>query len=493
MNKVTEGLDTLVNLVKDNSDNISKLKQQMTELVSLLHSAKVLKKTNAEGEKKQQDNTADQTSTKELNGAMVIHSSELKGSEEKTADKSVSDDEDDEPIAKRLKVLIPTPKPLQSFIPDPLPHRDPSKGKEIATEKDPLKPLVPFLEQSGSDPNAINLHQIVDQKAAEEKTKKSLHRINVEAQKAQLAEYKAKRAKMLAEYNHYIHFRAHPGRITKINYKIDKVTRDATMRIERDNQPLSLTVMEKFGLKQLGFTKWIETQAGKLGISPPPELTEVGLTPAERKRKRTSEIVKEVFVTEHIHVDETQRNLTLPPGVVGKSRLVIREPEAGFFYFNANFDLVFQRESEFYKTSTVQLIRLLKHINQDSPEAKEMYKIIELEIESRNDVNRAQEIAKYRRPAECKASEGKRIPVECIASEEGNEDQLSAQHQLMIKGLADSIALASNLRDNQVRDIIKEVKEYLKTYSPAEMDIRWTRWWEVVAFRDMGLIGDLGF
>ncbi|GJX02547.1 hypothetical protein Tco_0186460 [Tanacetum coccineum] len=400
MTKVTEGLDTLVNLVKDNSDNISKLKQQMTELVSLLHSTEVLKKTNAEGEKSDHSKGTKGTNTEEPEQANVQR--------------------------KRLQI-------------NPLPPRDPTKGKEIATEKDPLKSLVPFLEQSGSDPNAINLHQfsefgkkmnleeaheqmmylkrIVDQKAAEEKTKKSLHRINVEAQKAQLAEYKAKRAKVLAEYNHYIHFRAHLGRITKINYKIDKVTRDATMRIERDNQPLSLTVMEKFGLKQLGFTKWIETQAGKLGISPPPELTEAGLPPVERKRKRTSEIVKEVFVTEHIHVDGTQRNLTPPPGVVGKSGLVIQEPKAGFFYFNANFDLVFQRESEFYKTSTVQLIRLLKHINQDSPEAKEMYKIIELEIESRNDVNRAKEI-------------------------------------------------------RATSETIKEVEEYLKTYSPAEMDIK---------------------
>ncbi|GKB49622.1 hypothetical protein Tco_0900375 [Tanacetum coccineum] len=114
--------------------------------------------------------------------------------------------------------------------------------------------------------------------------------------------------------------KAHPGRIIKINYIIDKVTRDATMRIERDNQPLSLTVMDKFGLKQLGFTEWIEvqalaakgkskaidtllrslkakfkwikTQAGKLGLSPPPKLIEVRLTPVERKRKRTSEMIE---------------------------------------------------------------------------------------------------------------------------------------------------------------------------------------------------------
>ncbi|GJY18391.1 hypothetical protein Tco_0389882 [Tanacetum coccineum] len=46
---------------------------------------------------------------------------------------------------------------------------------------------------------------------------------------------------------------------------------------------------------------------------------------------------------------------------------------------------------------------------------------------------------------------------------EGSEDQLSTHHQLMIKGLADSTASASNLRDIQVRDIVKEVKDHLKT------------------------------
>ncbi|GJS96840.1 hypothetical protein Tco_0803808 [Tanacetum coccineum] len=206
------------------------------------------------------------------------------------------------------------------------------------------------------------LKRLADQKAAEEKIKKSLQRINVEAQKAELAEYKARRTKMLEEYNHYIHFRAHP--------------------------------------------------------------------------------------------------------VIGKSGLVIRELEAGFFYFNANFDLVFQRESEFHKTSTVQLIKLFKHIKQDSPEAKEMYKIMKLEIESRGDVNRAREIVRTN-------SDGMGIDIqaECKASK-GSEDQLSAKHQLMIKGLTDSIALASNLRDIEVRDIVKEVKDYLKTYSPAKMDIK---------------------
>ncbi|GKE52110.1 hypothetical protein Tco_1487266, partial [Tanacetum coccineum] len=113
-------------------------------------------------------------------------------------------------------------------------------------------------------------------------------------------------------------------------------------------------------LKQLGFTEWIEIQA--LASK------EVRLTPAERKRKRTSEMIKEVFVKERMDVDRAQRNLTLPS--------------------------VFQRESEFHITSTVQLIILLKHINQDSPEAREMYKIMEIEIESRDDVNKAREIVR---------------------------------------------------------------------------------------------------
>ncbi|GJR01566.1 FAD/NAD(P)-binding oxidoreductase family protein [Tanacetum coccineum] len=65
---------------------------------------------------------------------------------------------------------------------------------------------------------------------------------------------------------------------------------------------------------------------------------------------------------------------------------------------------------------------------------------------------------------------GQRRSAECKASE-GSEDQLSAKHQLVIKGLADIKASASNLRDIQVRDIVKEVEDYLKTYSSAEMDI----------------------
>ncbi|GJS24926.1 ribonuclease H-like domain-containing protein [Tanacetum coccineum] len=131
------------------------------------------------------------------------------------------------------------------------------------------------------------------------------------------------------------------------------------------------------------------------------------------------------------------RNLVPPPKVEGSRGLVIREPESGIFFYNGNFDLIFQRE-EFHLATTAQLIRTQSVIHRGTPEAEEMFKKMELTIEARNDV------AEARR----NASTG-------------------------IEGLAECKASASNLRRIQVKDIVKEVEDYLKTYSSAEMDINW--------------------
>ncbi|GJX57804.1 retrovirus-related pol polyprotein from transposon TNT 1-94 [Tanacetum coccineum] len=56
----------------------------------------------------------------------------------------------------------------------------------------------------------------------------------------------------------------------------------------------------------------------------------------------------------------------------------------------------------------------------------------------------------------------------------GIEDQLSAKHQLAVKGLSECRASESNIRRIQIKDIVKEVKDYLKTYSSAGMDISWS-------------------
>nr|GEX99027.1 hypothetical protein [Tanacetum cinerariifolium] len=103
-----------------------------------------------------------------------------------------------------------------------------------------------------------------------------------------------------------------------------------------------------------GNFEWINTQAEKLGIPPPSKLSAFGLSAAEKKRKRSSEIIKEVFVKEYIVVDGMHRNLIPPSKVEGSRGLVIRETESGIFFHNRNFDIVFQREEEFHLATTAQ-------------------------------------------------------------------------------------------------------------------------------------------
>nr|GEZ02985.1 hypothetical protein [Tanacetum cinerariifolium] len=71
-----------------------------------------------------------------------------------------------------------------------------------------------------------------------------------------------------------------------------------------------------------------------------------------KKRNRKAKVLHEVFVKENIVMDGMQRNLSLPVGVVGKSRLVIKEPEARIFLYNGFFDLFFQRRSGYHLAST---------------------------------------------------------------------------------------------------------------------------------------------
>nr|GEV29769.1 reverse transcriptase domain-containing protein [Tanacetum cinerariifolium] len=405
--------------------------------------------------------------------ALVLHASVEKSAEVNTSQK---EEINDEPALKKLKFLILAPTPLNSVLPEPLqkpdattmssdqftehlfkttssinsssPPRDQSpprslavnmslnqdssippkhddKGKGVIIEEDPLKELIPLMDEGGSNlkipmtmedfkAQLAELQRLEALKQEEEKSEESLKKImkpaNIQAQAKKITKYEEKKAKMLAEYNHYIRFRADKRRITKINYIIDRVTKNVTMRIQRDNQPLSLPVLEIFWLK---------------------------------KEKKASKKLKDVFVKEDIKLDGMYRNLIPPQGVVGFRGLVITEPEAGIFYYNGNFDMAFQRKNEFHLSTTPQLIRLQNDITSNIPKAEEMYKKLEFAIVARNDVARQGKL-----PAECKATAGS-------------------------KGLAECKTLESNLRGIQVKDIVKEVEDYLKTYSSSEMDSRW--------------------
>ncbi|GJX64701.1 hypothetical protein Tco_0299044 [Tanacetum coccineum] len=146
--------------------------------------------------------------------------------------------------------------------------------------------------------------------------------------------------KMRDEYFHCISFRASQLPITKFSYRVYKSTKIASMRITRNNQPLNYRVYEDFTVKMLGFIewlelhhlaskkkgascdqllknlkakfKWIDSTADKLGIPPPPQLTDSKLPPAKMKRKRRVEMVKEVFISDDLVVEGMRRNLALP-------------------------------------------------------------------------------------------------------------------------------------------------------------------------------------
>ncbi|GJU55334.1 hypothetical protein Tco_1229048 [Tanacetum coccineum] len=340
-------------------------------------------------------------------------------------------------------IFSPTPPREPTPPKDQTPPRDKSKGKSIATE-DPLKDIMPFMEEGGSAPKISSLKSFVipeeplsqekvmaqlkemkrlaDLKAEKEKSEKFLKKIlnpaTIRAQTQKMAEHEAKRQKMLDEYNHQISFRADQLPITKISYVVNP-NKEATMKITRGDNPLNLIVHPNFRLKTLGFSEWLEVhalaskksgksndmllqslrakfqwvinQAKKLGLPPPPALATFGMTAEDKKRKRT-EILKEVFVTENITVDGMQRNLIPPPRVVPIEGLVINEPESGIFFMNRNTDIAFQRESEFHLTPTVQLIRIQNQIKVDSEIADEMFRKMIYVIEARSDCIEARKI-----------------------------------------------------------------------------------------------------
>ncbi|GJT67593.1 Ent-copalyl diphosphate synthase, chloroplastic-like protein [Tanacetum coccineum] len=347
----------------------------------------------------------DQTST-----ALVIQSSE-------------------EPPTKKLKFVledfpISSPTPLNSIIPpviisnilydqyttnlfssgsseysltSPPKVVDKGKGKFKAVGEGNIT-----LEDAKAQMEEIK--RLADLKAEKAKSKKTLKRVvtaqELKARAAELAAYEAKKVKMLEEYNHCINFRDDPLPITKFNYRV-------------------------------------ATQAGKLGISPPSELTTVDVHPGEKKagmkRKRRVEVIHELFFKDNVVVDGMHENLVPHAGVAGSLGL---------------------------------LIRIQNAINVNSQTAHDMYNMIIYVIEAREDVVEARKII-Y---TEIRLSVEDSLSAKYQRAMKGS---LDAKHQRAMRGLAECKASASNLRRIQVKDIVKEVKDYMKTYSSAGMDISW--------------------
>nr|GEX87807.1 hypothetical protein [Tanacetum cinerariifolium] len=85
-------------------------------------------------------------------------------------------------------------------------------------------------------------------------------------------------------------------------------------------------------------------------------------------------------------------NLVPLKGIVESVRLVVNKPESGIFFYNGSFDLVFQREYEFYLLNNAQLIKIQNAIKIDLVIAREMYDKMIYAIHARDDVVEARKI-----------------------------------------------------------------------------------------------------
>ncbi|GJV44519.1 hypothetical protein Tco_1429055 [Tanacetum coccineum] len=389
------------------------MQNQLTNIQGLLESA-MSNDDTAEGEKNKKDKDANPAATQgEHQSAETIPSSgpTVESQGEQLADLKSVQEFTDQLFKTTSSKFSPTPPR------EPTPPRDSTKGKEVAIIKEQVNELVSYQEEGDRE-----IKRLADMKVEKEKSKQELRKMfnqaTLKPQAQKWTEHEAKKAKMIEEYNHQIFFRADPLPITKISY-VGNPNKEATMKIIRGDNPLNLIVYPNFRLKTLGFSEWLEVhalaskktrksndmllqslrakfqwvinQAKKLGLPPPPVLATFGMTVEDKKRKRT-EFLKEVFVTENITVDGMYMNLIPPPGVVPIQGLVINEPESGIFFMNGNTYIAFQRESEFHLTPTTQLIRIQNQIKVDSEIAGEMFTKMIYVIEARSDCIEARKI-----------------------------------------------------------------------------------------------------
>nr|GEV59034.1 hypothetical protein [Tanacetum cinerariifolium] len=180
------------------------------------------------------------------------------------------------------------------------------KGKAIATQEDPTRELIPLLEESGSS-------------------------------------LKISKLKL---------FSSDGGQMTikKAKAQIEELRKIKLLKAEKEKSDKEL--LKNKTMSNIRHLSW-------LSMKPRVKY----LSAQESKSKDLVGI--DSSWKEDIKVDGMHRNLIPPRGVIGSPGLVITKPEAGIFYYNGNFNLVFQRENEFHLASTTQLIKQLKHIKRN--------------------------------------------------------------------------------------------------------------------------------
>nr|GEV53333.1 hypothetical protein [Tanacetum cinerariifolium] len=335
--------------------------QTQLEVKDLLESAVIIDETN-KGEKKKKDDNVIPAPTKgsirqlKLKGSLLTKNQLFQSLRPRASNKACTTQPSVEPFTNQLFGTTSS-KFSPAHLKEPTPSRDTFKDKEITTEE-PKNEMIAYMEEGGSHLKmpkvksfitpegtlsqeylTTQLKEIkrlddlkVHEKKSEEELKKMLNPITIKAQALKWEEHEEKKAKMLNEFNKCISERTNPLHITKIGYVVNS-SKVATMRITRDKDPLNLTKSGKSYdvlLKSLkAKLQWVLTQVKKLGLPPPHELVNFGMTTEDKKRKRT-EFLKEVFVTEDIRVDGMNMNLILPLGdkedlLSAKHQLAVKE------------------------------------------------------------------------------------------------------------------------------------------------------------------------
>nr|GEU57553.1 retrovirus-related Pol polyprotein from transposon TNT 1-94 [Tanacetum cinerariifolium] len=227
-------------------------------------------------------------------------------------------------------------------------------------------------------------------------------------------EHEAKKAKILEEYNHQISFRSDPLPITKISYTINS-NKEATMKIIKGDNPLNLIVHPNFRLKSLGFSECLKVHAL-----------------ASKKTKKSNDMLLQTLREKFQWVMDQAKKLGLPP-----------PPALATFGMTPKKKK--RKRTQFLKEAFVTEDIRVDGINRNLIPPHGVMPIEVLVIkESKSGIfymNRNTDIV--------------------------------FQREKVMKGLSECKALESNIRHIRVKDIIKKVKDYLKTYSSVRMDISW--------------------
>nr|GEV82541.1 putative pentatricopeptide repeat-containing protein At1g17630 [Tanacetum cinerariifolium] len=198
---------------------------------------------------------------------IVVHNSEENKSEGIISVEDDLDEDDKQPLSKRFKIMtpnpdIPNPNPLNTFVPE-----------HLLKPKEQQKSIQEFTDQ---------LFKTISSRFS-------------------------------------------PTPLRKLTPLKDSSKGKAVAIIEKSGNELVKSQEEGV----------VINQAKRIGLPSPPELATFGLSAEEKKRKMT-DLIKEVFITENVRVDGMDRNLIPPPEIMPIQGLVINEPESRIFFMNGN-------------------------------------------------------------------------------------------------------------------------------------------------------------